>query len=147
MDTIQSADGIVEYNLKLKSFVSKFFTSSKSRVIEVKAKKLVITNLYIESVREMMVGSLYVYSGLSAKSVDITIKVKKEAGVDPEEIIKAATSLIANRKVTKALTKFIPLFDSTSYSSLDTLSYKMTMVNPNIFYKVKIVQIKKDAHN
>lgn len=142
LDESQSSDEMNEYNQQFKNFISKYFTSEKFSITEVKAKKLVIKSLNYETVKRLSTGDKYIFSALSADSVEVTVKSKKSKDVNYSKAIKDIAGLITGEKAAEVVTKIIPLLDSISTSKNDTLSYKMTLANPNVYYKVKLVKFK-----
>lgn len=142
LDESQSSDEMNEYNQQFKNFISKYFTSEKFSITEVKAKKLVIKSLNYETVKRLSTGDKYIFSALSADSVEVTVKSKKSKDVNYSKAIKDIAGLITGEKAAEVVTKIIPLLDNISTSKNDTLSYKMTLANPNVYYKVKLVKFK-----
>jgi hypothetical protein len=142
LDESTSSDEVNEYNEKFKSFISKYFSSAKFSVTEVKAKKLVIKSLNIQDVKKLSSGSKYIFSAISADSVEVIVKSKKSKDVDYTKAIKDISSLITGDKAVEVVTKIIPFFDSISTHREDSLSYKMVLANPNVYYKVKLIKYK-----
>lgn len=140
LDESQSSDEINEYNQQFKNFISKYFSSEKYLLTEVKAKKLVIKSLNYETVKRLTSGDKYIFSALSADSVEIIIKSKKLKDVNYSKAIKDIAGLITGDKAVEVVTKIIPFFDSLSTHKDDTISYKMTLANPNVYYKVKLIK-------
>lgn len=142
LDVSQSSDEMNEYNQQFTNFISKYFSSSKFTITEVKAKKLVIKSLNYESVKKLTSGDKYIFSALSADSVEITVKSKKSKDMNYSKAINDIANLITGDKAAEVVIKIIPFIDSLSISKDDTLSYKMTLANPNVYYKVKLIKFK-----
>lgn len=62
--------------------------------------------------------------------------------MDLSRAIKNVSSLIKSENIAEV----VPLLDSINYSKMDSVFYRITLINPNIFYKVKIVSLKKLKH-
>lgn len=142
LDESQSSDEISEYNEKFKSFITKYFTSNKFSVAEVTAKKLVIKSLNIDDVRKLDLGNKYIFSAISADSVTVTIKTKKSTNVDYSKALKDIASILTKNKTVEIVTKIIPFLDNISTQNKDSISYKMVLANPNVYYKVKLIKYK-----
>ncbi|WP_428331618.1 hypothetical protein [Mucilaginibacter sp.] len=143
IDTFATADDLQEYNSQYRSFLTKYFQRSKSTIQEVKAKKLLIQSLSPDAFLSMDVGSQYVYSGISADTVEITVSMKRDINVNYSKFIKDAAKLVTGSASSVVLPKVLALVDSVSSKSKDSVTYKMKVANPNVFYKVKIVKIGK----
>lgn len=142
LDESQSSDEMNEYNQQFKNFISKYFSSEKFSLTQVKAKKLIIKSLNYETIKKLTTGDKYIFSALSADSVEVIVKSKKSKDVNYSKAIKDIAALIKGDKVVEVVTKIIPLFDSISTHKEDTLSFKMTLANPNVYYKVKLIKFK-----
>lgn len=142
LDESQSSDEINEYNEKFKSFISKYFASNKFSVAEVKAKKLVIKSLNIEDVKKLALGNKYIFSAISADSVTVIIKSKKSTDFDYSKALKDIAGVITTNKTVEIVTKILPFLDNISTKNKDSISYKMVLVNPNVYYKVKLIKYK-----
>lgn len=140
LDVSQSSDELNEYNKQFKNFISKYFSTEKFSVKEVKAKKLVIKSLNYESVKRLTEGDKYIFSALSADSVEIIVKSKKSTDINYSKAIKDISGLITGDKAAEVVTKIIPFLDSISTHKEDSISYKMTLANPNVYYKVKLIK-------
>jgi hypothetical protein len=148
LDESQSSDDIVEYNEQFKNFITKYFNKNKYKVTEIKAHKLQIKSLNISDVQNMEVGKKYIYSGLSADSVKITIKLKKETNVDYTKVVKDISGLITSAKIIADKSNVLSLFDSISSQKKDSIYLKTTIANPNIYFKIKMIKYKKsDNHD
>ncbi|MBW4888483.1 hypothetical protein KXQ82_02100 [Mucilaginibacter sp. HMF5004] len=141
IDNSISADELSEYNQEYKNFITKYFSINRYKITQVKAKKMVIKSLNYVSLLKMNVGSNYVYSGLSADSVEVTVKTRKDNKFNYSKVLKDVTSIITAGQEVSIVSKIIPLLDSISSESKDSVSYKMLVANPDVFYKVKIVKL------
>lgn len=142
LDLSESSDEINEYNQQFKNFITKYFSSENFSVFEVKAKKLVIKSLSYESIKKLTSGDKYIFSALSADSVEIVVKRKKTVDFDYSKAIRDVTSAITSDKAVEIVTKIIPFLDNISSNRSDSVSYKMTLANPNVYYKVKLIKFK-----
>ena len=88
IDVVQSADDIDEYDKVFSNFITKYFSSEKFNIQETHAKKLLIKSLNIEAIENMNRDVKYVYAGITADSVDVIIRFKKEKDVDYSKFFK-----------------------------------------------------------
>lgn len=148
LDISIGVDEAVEFNEQFKKIVSPIFNRQNQKIIEVKAKKILIKSLSIEDVKNMESGNNYVYSGLTADSVEISMKLKKESNIDISVLEKTIQNLIKNDKIADVVTKLIPVIEDLNISNKDSIIYKFSIANPNIFYKVKIIEPSRfNNHN
>lgn len=145
VDISTSADDLTEYNERFRNFVTRYFTSNRFHLTEVKSKKLVIKSLNIEEVIKLREGKKYVYSAISADSVEITTKVKKGQVADISKLMKDVSSLVTGVQTAGIVEKVVSFLDSISYSNEDSVAYKMTVANPDVFYKIKIIKFENLA--
>ncbi len=54
----------------------------------------------------MQTGKKYIYSGITADSVHITVKVKKESTTNYTKILNDIAGIVSNEKISNNLTKF-----------------------------------------
>ncbi len=142
-DNYQSLESVVEYQNKFKKFTSKFFNTDKSKIKSVKAHNLVIRSLSQDDVAELTNNVKYVYEGIAADSVTITISVKKNSDVDISKIVSTAASIVLKGgDTTSAVSKIIPKLDSISLKNNDSIYYKSTIKNPDVYYKIRVAQVE-----
>jgi hypothetical protein len=141
-NTYTSADEIIEYRNKFRSFISKFFNFEKTKIKSITVKKLLVKSLDLESVQQMSSGTKFVYEGLTADTVIVTVSIKKKSDVDIEKLADNITNTL-NVNSTEVVGKIIPFLDSMAYKSADSLTYRLTIYNPNVYYKVRFVEFKQ----
>jgi hypothetical protein len=144
IDTYQSVSTLDEYENVFKKFVSKYYNTDKTKIRSVKAYSLKIRNLSQEAINDLKPGIKYIYEGIAADSVTITVSVKKNSNTDISKIVNDAASLAFNDggSTEKLVNKLIPLLDSISYKQKDSIFYKATIKNPNVYHKIKMAKIK-----
>lgn len=146
VETRQGPDNSTEYENMFRNFTTKYFNSTKTSVQTVNAHNLKVRYLSQESIDQLQIGGKYVYEGISADSVTITIASKKEFSADISKAIKDISSTITNPSATGIIEKIAPILDSISYTKNDSIHYKVTIKNPNVYYKVKIIKLKKTTN-
>lgn len=146
IDERESAESAVEYQDKFRNFVTKYFNLSKVSVQKTTAFNLKVRSLNQNAVDNLQVPGKYVYEGIAADSVTITLSAKKEFSADISKAVKDISSAITNPSATKIIEKVAPFLDSIKYSTSDSVYYKITVRNPNVYHKVKVIQIKKNGN-
>lgn len=146
VETRQGPDNSTEYENMFRNFTTKYFNSTKASVQTVNAHNLKVRYLSQESIDQLQVGGKYVYEGISADSVTITIASKKEFSADISKAIKDISTAITNPSTTGIIEKIAPILDSISYTKNDSIHYKIIVKNPNVYYKVKLIKLKKNGN-
>ena len=142
-DNYESLESLTEYQNKFKKFTSKFFNTDKSKIKSVKAHNLVIRSLSQDDVSGLTNNVKYVYEGIAADSVTVTISVKKNSDVDISKIVNTAASIVLKSgDTTGVVGKIIPKLDSISLKNNDSIYYKSTIKNPDVYYKIRVAQVE-----
>lgn len=143
IDTAESAESITEYKEQFRNFITKYFNTSKVTIATTEAFKLKIRTLSQETIDKLQVGAKYVYEGIAADSVEFTLSAKKEFSADISKAVKDIAGQITGQQATDIVEKIVPFLDSISYTRNDSIYYKVTVKNPNVYYKIKVIQLKK----
>lgn len=146
VETREGPENSIEYENMFRNFTTKYFNSTKVSVQTVKAHSLKLRYLSQESIDNLQIGGKYIYEGISADSVTITIAAKKEFSADISKAIKDVASIITNPSTTEIIEKVAPILDSIKYTKNDSIYYKVTVKNPNVYYKIKIIKFKKPSN-
>jgi len=146
IDTRESAESKTEYEEKFRSFITKYFNTSKVTLQTITANNLKVRTLSQESINKLQVGAKYIYEGLAADSVTITLSSKKEFSSDISKAVKDIASVITGPQASQIVEKITPFLDSISYSQSDSIYYKLTVKNPNVYYKVKVIKLIKNGN-
>ena len=133
----------IEYENKFRDFTTKYFNAEKVSIRNINAYSLKIRSLSQESIDELQIGGKYVYEGIAADSVTITVSAKRDFSADISAVVNDLASIITNPSTTKIIEKVAPVLDSIRYVRNDSIHYKITVQNPNVYYKVKIIKLKK----
>lgn len=142
IDTSKSADHLTEYNEQFKSFLTKYFTNSTYHLTQVSTKALTIRSLNFGSVKGMNRGEYYVYSGMSADSVAVLVTVYGGTSINYGKFIKDVAGLITGQAGSNIVGKVLSVTDSISSIKKDSITLKMVLVNPEVYYQVQVVQYK-----
>lgn len=145
VETREGPESSIEYEDMFRNFTTKYFNSTKVSVQTVNAYSLKLRYLSQESIDKLQIGGKYIYEGIAADSVTITIAAKKEFSADISKAIKDVASLITNPSTTEIIEKVAPILDSIKYTKNDSIYYKVTVKNPNVYYKVKVIKLKKPS--
>lgn len=140
--TYESADEINDYKNKFRSVFLSFINSNKTKIRSISIRKLVIKQVDPESMDKLTIGRRYVYEGISADTVLVELSTVRELNLDIDELAGAVTTAM-NKHSTEEVKRIIPLLDSSSYVRKDSIHYKMLIVNPNVYHKVRIISLFK----
>lgn len=132
-----------EYNQYFRNLFTKYYQIDKNKSLEINSKNLVIKSLKLDDVMRLTSKNGYVYSGITADSVEIIVKTKKESTSNLSIINDLTKAINLNPAFALKIDQIIPLIDSVSYTRNDSISYRVTISNPNVFYKIKIIQFKQ----
>lgn len=146
VETREGPESSMEYESMFTNFTTKYFNTTKVKVQTVKAYNLKIRTLSQESIDKLQKGGKYVYEGIAADSVTITIAAKKNYSVDFSKALKDIAAVITKPSVTEIIEKAAPMLDSIKYLKNDSVYYKVTVKNPNIYYKVKVIKLKNPSN-
>lgn len=146
IETRQSADSKTEYENKFRNFTTKYFNSTKASVQNITAYNLKVRTLSQESIDNLQIGGKYVYEGIAADSVNITVSAKKEFSADISKALEDLSSALTNPKTTEIVEKIAPFLDSIKYTRNDSIFYDVKIKNPNVYYKVKVIKLKKKSN-
>ncbi|MFN7302194.1 MAG: hypothetical protein ACK5U7_12040 [Bacteroidota bacterium] len=146
LETRESAESLQEYQDKFRNFVTKYFNTSKVSLQTITANNLKVRTLSQESIDKLQVGSKYIYEGVAADSVTITLSTKKEFSADISKAVKDISTAITGPQASQIVEKVPPFLDSISYTQKDSIFYKLTIKNPNVYYKVKVIKLKKNGN-
>ncbi|MDD2987303.1 hypothetical protein [Flavobacterium sp.] len=146
IDIRESAESITEYQEKFRNFVTKYFNTSKVSLQTTNAYSLKVRSLNQEAIDNLQVGGKYVYEGISADSVTITLSAKKEFNADISKALKDISAAITSPEAAPIIEKVAPFIDSIRYERNDSVFYKITVKNPNVYYKVKVIKLKKNGN-
>lgn len=138
-NSYQSAESIDDYREQIGTFFSKLVQNEKVKIKGVSIKNMIIKSLSFESVKNLDPGSKYIYEAISADTVVLSITKKRETEVNFEELSKLVTESLGDRS-SELIGSFIPVFEDMSYKSSDSVQYKMTISNPNVYYKVRVIK-------
>lgn len=131
-----------EYNERFREFMSPFFESKKLKISSVNARNIKARELDFGSVNRLQLGKVYVFSALVADSVDITVTYKKENNFEYSKFISAVLSVVTTSKVVETIQNISDTMGSVSSKNNDSSSYTMTLRNPNLCYKIKLLRYK-----
>jgi len=143
LDARESAESIEEYEDKFRNFVSQFIDSKKVQLLKTKAYRLKVRSLSQEAVSNLQVGGKYIYEGIAADSVRITLSAKKEFSADISKSLKELSKALTTPSTTKIIEKVAPFLDSIQYTKNDSVFYEVFVRNPNVYYKVKAIKLEK----
>lgn len=149
-ESYESAENIDDYREKMGAFFSKLFETKSLKIKNVSIRKMVIKSLSMEAVKTLTPGSKYVYEAISADTIVITITKSRSVDVKIEEIVKMVGDNITGGS-SEVVSKLLPIFEDMSYTHKDSVQYKMTIANPNVYYKVRVIEyqniVKTDWNN
>lgn len=146
LTTRESASSKVEYEDKFRNFATKFFTSEKSKIQNITAYNLEVRTLSQEAIGNLQLGGKYIYEGVAADSVEFTIAAKKEFSSDISKAVNSIAKTITNPETTKIVEKVAPILDSISYTKNDSVFFDLKIKNPNVYYKIKLIKLKRNKN-
>lgn len=111
IETRESAESIQEYQDKFRNFVTKYFNTSKAFIQTISANNLKVRYLSQETIDKLQVGAKYIYEGIAADSVTITLSSKKEFSADISKAVKDISSAITGPQATQIVEKVAPFLD------------------------------------
>lgn len=142
----ESAESKSEYEDKFRNFTTKYFNSNKTSIQNITAYNLKVRILSQDAINNLQIGGKYIYEAIAADSVNMTISAKREFSADISKAITDLSSVITNPKTTEIVEKVAPILDSISYTRNDSIFYDVKIKNPNVYYKVKIIKLKKNGN-
>lgn len=137
-ESYQSAESINDYREKVGSFFSKLLETKKLKVKNVSIRKMVIKSLAMDAVKSLKPGSLYVYEAISADTITVRITKSKNIDVKIDEIAKLVADNLTSGAA-EAASKILPIVEDMAYTHRDSIQYEMTIANPSVYYKVRVV--------
>tara|TARA_R110002096_G_scaffold435772_2_gene662696 strand:- start:59 stop:1171 length:1113 start_codon:yes stop_codon:yes gene_type:complete len=146
IETRESAESKIEYENKFRNFTSKYFSSDKTSIQKITAYNLKVRILAQDAIDNLQIGGKFIYETVAADSVYMTISAKKEFSADISKAIKDLSAAITNPKTTEIVEKVAPFLDSISYTRNDSIFYDVKIKNPNVYYKIKLIKLKKNGN-
>lgn len=141
INTRVSADSRVDYTKKFKSFVSQIVNTSRVSIQRTQAKKLLIHSLGQRTVDNLKLGGAYVYEGLTADSVTMTLAAKRSTSLDIARAVKALATTITAPGALSVIKAVTPFVDSLKYIKGDSVYYKIVIGNPTVYFQVKVINL------
>lgn len=138
-ESYESAESIEDYRERMGTFFSKLFETKNLKIKNVSIKRMVIKSLSMAAVQTLTPGSKYVYEAISADTIVVTITKSRSVEVQIDEIAKMVGNNLASGSA-EVLSKLLPIFEDMSYAHKDSVQYKMTIANPNVYYKVRVIE-------
>ncbi len=146
IETRQSAESKSEYEDKFRNFTTKYFNSTKTSIQNITAYNLNVRILSQDAIDNLQIGGKFIYEAIAADSVNMTISAKREFSADISKAIKDLSAAITNPKNTEIIEKIAPILDSISYTKNDSIFYDVRIKNPNVYYKVKLIKLKRNGN-
>lgn len=143
IDTLKSANEQTEFQNSFKSFEIPFFKSNGLVTSSVFAKNVKVVTVNQKTVAQFNTEQYYVYSGLTADSVNFSISRKKERNLDPVKLLRNLINGFDSLGISMTkLKKFTAIIDSSKLSLNDSFYYKVIITDPEVMYKVQVVRLK-----
>lgn len=132
-----------EFQYQSREYVMSFFSSMPVRITNVTMINPIEYSLNFETVRAMPNNDYFVFAGQSADSVAFTFSFARETNTDVAKMLETVSSVLTSAGVNMStVSKFIPLFDSASVRTLDSLRYRLYMKDPNALFRVQVLKKK-----
>jgi len=145
--TQNGAAYIAEYQKKYRSFFGQFVNTENSTIKAVKIKNLKIRTLAAKDVIKMKPELMYVYQGISADTLEVTVTTSKKSDIDYSKalnlLVNAASSSMRAGSSAE-IKNWLHILDIAKSDKKDSVDHVMMISSSEVFFKVKVVSYEQN---
>jgi len=142
-DVSESTESMQEYQDDFRKFITSYFKGSKVTLQSVTGNKLQVKTLSQETIDKLENGVKYVYEGVTAQTLTLSLCAPKE---DRNGLISIMSDIVKALHSDNLLQVPAILIDTLSRSTIDSVFYRMEIYEPGVYNKVRVIRIKQNGN-